>query len=107
MEAIRAATLAVNMGSAEAMAVKMVAMGVHCGHGSYWDNSWAIFEGFIVFISWTPFLPIPSMPHALSSSLRACRALPASHVRALASRAASSLVTTAHSAKVETSSTRR
>ena len=57
------------------MAVKMLAFGVHCGEGSYWFNGWAIFEGFIVFVSWTPFLPIPSMPKALQSVLRAFRAL--------------------------------
>ena len=57
------------------MLVKIVALGVHCGPGAYWFNGWAIFEGFIVFVSWTPFLPLPTMPHALQSTLRAFRAL--------------------------------
>ena len=34
------------------MAIKMIAFGVHCGEGSYWFNGWAIFEGFIVCVSW-------------------------------------------------------
>ena len=50
------------------MLVKVIAYGVHCGEGSYWFNGWAIFEGFIVFVSWTPFLPLPTLPHSLQST---------------------------------------
>ena len=57
------------------MLVKMTAFGVHCGEGAYWFNGWAIFEGFIVFISWTPILPLPTMPKSLMSVLRSFRAL--------------------------------
>jgi len=58
------------------MALKMNAFGVaHFGPTSWWCNGWAIFEGLIVFISWTPFLPVPTLPKTLLSVLRAMRSL--------------------------------
>lgn len=58
------------------MALKMNAYGVtHFDATSWWCNGWAIFEGIIVFISWTPFLPGPTLPKTLLSVLRAMRSL--------------------------------
>merc|ERR1712185_667849 len=54
----------------------MVAFGVtHCDASSWWHNGWALFEGIVVLVSWTPFLPIPTLPKGLLSILRAMRSL--------------------------------
>jgi hypothetical protein len=35
------------------MVIKLAAFGVHCGNTGYWHNPWAVFEGAIVFVSWS------------------------------------------------------
>jgi hypothetical protein len=59
------------------MLLKMTAFGVmHLDATSWWCNKWALFEGIIVLISWTPFLSfLPTIPHGVLSVLRAMRSL--------------------------------
>ena len=59
------------------MLLKMTAFGVgHLDATSWWMNRWALFEGIIVLISWTPFLSfLPTIPHGILSVLRAMRSL--------------------------------
>ena len=54
--------------------LKMVALGTHCGAGSYLRDGWALFELFIVLVSWAPLL-FDLSGGKLSSVVRAFRAL--------------------------------
>ena len=57
--------------------LKMLALGLHCGTGSFWSDGWAMFEFMVVAVSWAPVL-LPEMmaQHgSISSVVRAFRAL--------------------------------
>ena len=57
--------------------LKMLALGLHCGAGSFWCDGWAMFEFMVVAVSWAPVLFPEFMAHhaAIASTVRAFRAL--------------------------------